>query len=95
MIVPLSRYHTRHPARARASLHLPLMLPVFIAESRRSKTLQVLARDILFQCGDRATSYAQEKLGTGGGACKNLLCQKTCVGDEKELERALDDVYTK
>ena len=31
------------------------------------RELQVLARDILFQYGDRATSYAPEKLRTGGG----------------------------
>ena len=52
-----------------------------------------MARDILFQCGDRSTLDAQEKLRTGGGVCKDLSYQKTCVGDGGELERALDDVY--
>jgi len=56
------------------------------------KTLQVFTHDISFPCGDRATSCAQEKLRAGGGVCKNLSCQKACVGEGGELERALDDV---
>ena len=98
MIVPLPRYHTRHPSRAQATFHLLQIFvksfPCFQLLSRNlAKTLQVLVRDISFPCGDRATSYAQEKLRTGGGVCKDLSCQKTCVGDGGELDRELDDMY--
>ena len=100
MIVPLPRYHTRHPSRAQATFHLLQIFvksfPCFQLLSRNlAKTLQVLVRDISFPCGDRATSYAQEKLRTGGGVCKDLSCQKTCVGDGGELDRELDDMYAK
>ena len=33
-----------------------------------------------------------KKNAKGGGVCK-VLCQKAFVGDEGELERALDDVF--
>ena len=46
-----------------------------------------LVPDMLFSCGDLATSQAQEKRRTGGGICKVLSFQKSlCRG---ELERAL------
>ena len=32
--------------------------------------------------------FGDNKLGEGGGFCKNFLRQKTCVGDGGELERA-------
>ena len=42
-----------------------------------AKTLLVLTPNILFQCRDGVTSYVQEKLQTGAGVCKVLLCQKS------------------
>ena len=58
-----------------------------------AKTLLVLTPGILFPCGDRATSCAQEKLRAGKGVWKDLSCEKTSVGDGGEGERALDDVF--
>ena len=86
-IVPLNRYQSRHPARARAPLPLPHMLfwqdkslqnpfpaPYFKRRIslKRFRFPQALTRGISFPWGDRATSDRQEKLWTGGGVCKNL-----------------------
>ena len=65
----------------------------FIVMAESHKTLQAVIWDILFPCGDRVTSDAQEKLRTGGGVCKDLSCQKKCVGAREEHERAQDDAY--
>ena len=42
-----------------------------------AKMLLVLAPDMLFSCGDWATSQGEEKLRTRGGVCKVLSCQKS------------------
>ena len=71
MIVPLPRSQTRHPAPAQAPLHLPhkffdvksfIKFPPFsqLISPNLAKTLLVLAPDMLFSCGDWATSEAQK-----------------------------------
>ena len=50
---------------------------------------------MLFSCGDWATPYAHRKVRTGGkGFVKFSYVKKACVGDGRELERALDDVFS-
>lgn len=39
----------------------------------------------------RATFCFREKLRAGGVVCKDLLCQKACVGDVEES--VLDDAF--
>ena len=67
MIVPLPKSQTRHPARAQAPLPLPHKFfdvkffykipPILPMLSRNlAKTILVLDPDILFSCGDWATS---------------------------------------
>ena len=48
---------------------------------------------MLFSCGDWATSQKKKKLRTGEGFAKFCCVKKACVGDEGELECALDDVF--
>ena len=55
------------------------MSPFFTVTAESHKTLQALICDILFPCGNRVTSDAQEKLRIGGGVCKDMSCQKQNV----------------
>ena len=50
--------------------------------------LLVLAPDMLFSCGDWATSQPQDKLvvRTWGGVCKVLSCQKGMGGGWRGAE---------
>ena len=58
--------------------------------------LLALAPDMLFSCGDWATSKAQKKKKKKSEQGKGFVkfwVKKACVGDGGELERALDDVF--
>ena len=62
-----------------------------------AKTLLVLAPDMLFLCGDYAcdivSAKKKKKCEQGEGFVKFCCVKKTYVGDGRELERMLDDVF--
>ena len=52
------------------------------------------APDMLFSCGEWATSVsAKRNCEQGEGFVKFCCVKKRCVGDGGELERAVDDVF--
>ena len=74
--------------------HIAFLYQFFFVMAESHKTLQAVIWDILFPCGDRVTSDAQEKLQTVGVFVK--LCRvkkKKCVGAGGKHERMQDDAY--